>query len=1152
MDTEQVYVDDNLFLGRIEEQKALREVLSRLLRSPEPDATSSVFLLYGEGGMGKSQLLRRFRDIAQLEAPWERALQILVVDWEVERGRHLGLQVSRDRVAAETVLEILAQSAEDIGGKSALKPFRTAAQQLREVETKVRESFQRDRADDRWAGLRGLAAESAATWLRRLVGVGEGLQAPVTKGIDNALELTGDAATTALTWFRSRLRLKSEEERLFCRPEEELARALGRGFAAMSKSRPLIILLDTYEIVDRVDPWLRLVIREAGPRLVWVLAGRDNLRDSRPADRFIGYSAELPRQLYAIDLQELSISDVAAYLRFRAPERQLSEDEAVCIHQATLGIPLAIRQAGDLWARDVPLEVFAEAPGGADRDDIVRTMSERVLIHCFSDTEGDREDRRALYLLAMQRRSDPQVQRAALAPAEGRFDLNARWVELARRYSAVQRGQQVVLHAKVAGFLREFLLSPQERQSDVVHELASRAADAVRRSIERIEEDLPLLEDRCDSDDWKEAVLDLLSWLFWKDPAEAWREWLPTFVAGRGYNSELAEGLVELAGRFEPAMGSDDRKRLLQLRHSLTGDGDSWEAVLADCRIRLRRFSDSVGQFGELNAILDVLEGDALQQRAPQTALELLLRAESGLPAEGRSLKEELSNSFLSLAYSLVWAKGLSSPVDSPEAEQLLRKVMAWFPKQDEAWNLLGVALHSGSRPEAAYACFRQAADLAPHHLLYLSNTGYALDKLMRYDEATACFQRVLETEPNNTQAHNGLGWVQFHLRRYDHALRCFQRALEIEPNNLEAHNGLGATYSDLQQYEEAIRTFKRALEIKLDDPEAYSGLGWVHYFLRRYDEATRYFHRALEIEPTLLAANLGAGRVCSSLRRYDEATHYFQRALEIKPDHSTANSGLGWVHYSLRRYDEATRFFQRVLEIEPNNSEAHNGLGWIYNLLWRYDEATRSFQRALEIDPNNLGAQRGLGLAHFYQLQSKKAIKILTRLTEIDPSNGGAWNDLGLYLSAVGETAQAIATLEKSIATDPALAKPHRHLGKIHLIHGRLLEGIACLERAVHLDSEYSAAHASLAVAYRRMGRAADAERHLQLASQFLERSDDYNRATYEAVAGNTAGALRQLEEVFRFAPGYRLVARRDPDLDGLRANPSFQQLIGMESQPA
>ncbi|MCI0393856.1 MAG: hypothetical protein L0322_02810 [Chloroflexi bacterium] len=84
---EPIYVNGRLFLGRVEEQKAFRQALPELLVPPRGETLPYVILLYGDGGIGKTTLARRFQDIAMLEPPFEGSYQALWLDWEVEKNK---------------------------------------------------------------------------------------------------------------------------------------------------------------------------------------------------------------------------------------------------------------------------------------------------------------------------------------------------------------------------------------------------------------------------------------------------------------------------------------------------------------------------------------------------------------------------------------------------------------------------------------------------------------------------------------------------------------------------------------------------------------------------------------------------------------------------------------------------------------------------------------------------------------------------------------------------------------------------------------------------------------------------------------------------------------------------------------------------------
>ncbi len=104
---------NRLFLARTEEQNKFRQVLqsfkvswqekhlptfSKPFRKEPCDGVNSphIFLLYGEGGMGKSSLSRRLEEISQGE--FAKDWQAVRIDWEEERDKYLELQVGADQI----------------------------------------------------------------------------------------------------------------------------------------------------------------------------------------------------------------------------------------------------------------------------------------------------------------------------------------------------------------------------------------------------------------------------------------------------------------------------------------------------------------------------------------------------------------------------------------------------------------------------------------------------------------------------------------------------------------------------------------------------------------------------------------------------------------------------------------------------------------------------------------------------------------------------------------------------------------------------------------------------------------------------------------------------------------------------------------------
>jgi hypothetical protein len=116
-------MDNRLFLARTEEQNKFRQVLQSLkvswtekhlptfrtlskpFRKEASDGVNSphIFLLYGEGGMGKSSLSLRFRQILQDE--FVHDFKHLWLDWEAEQPNYpTKLQVGKTNIQPESIL----------------------------------------------------------------------------------------------------------------------------------------------------------------------------------------------------------------------------------------------------------------------------------------------------------------------------------------------------------------------------------------------------------------------------------------------------------------------------------------------------------------------------------------------------------------------------------------------------------------------------------------------------------------------------------------------------------------------------------------------------------------------------------------------------------------------------------------------------------------------------------------------------------------------------------------------------------------------------------------------------------------------------------------------------------------------------------------
>lgn len=179
-----------IFLGRTEEQDRFREALCKVktetstteriksaLQEKESAESPFIFLLHGEGGMGKSTLARRLRNIAESEDEFKNHFRVLWLDWEQEKTRDERL-VARDTVSPETVFDNIYTLFSRNGFGNDFDGYEKVKKQRSTVETKVAQAVSREvEKGNRGATLVKLGAKGITKIIQS--GLGSGVPVPV-------------------------------------------------------------------------------------------------------------------------------------------------------------------------------------------------------------------------------------------------------------------------------------------------------------------------------------------------------------------------------------------------------------------------------------------------------------------------------------------------------------------------------------------------------------------------------------------------------------------------------------------------------------------------------------------------------------------------------------------------------------------------------------------------------------------------------------------------------------------------------------------------------------------------------------------------------------------------------------------------------------
>lgn len=337
---------------------------------------------------------------------------------------------------------------------------------------------------DDLAAVRGAGASAIAKVLRVSLPIGDTGEKLAKTFLDVGIKVGAEQAAHLRVALETRLRAKLDARQfdLFLNPNEQLARALADGLKKIAASRPLLVFLDTYEIVDRADTWLRAAMRAAGQRVMWIVSGRDNLVRSRQfgAEYFKGYADDFPRRLLGYDMRQLAIQDIREFFADVAPNRALDVPTTEAISRATRGVPLAIREAAEMWHKGIALaDIVGNIDDSTPRSQIVQKMTARYLLHAVAEA-----DKQAIFALALAH-GDIEILRAMVRPADATsFDLDVFLHRLEREYASVHY-ERARLHDDPAFFLLEFLKDVRHRTDDRVRMLNQHAIETLRVRLKK-------------------------------------------------------------------------------------------------------------------------------------------------------------------------------------------------------------------------------------------------------------------------------------------------------------------------------------------------------------------------------------------------------------------------------------------------------------------------------------------------------------------------------------------------------------------------------------------------------------------------------------------------------------------------------------------
>jgi protein O-GlcNAc transferase len=288
-----------------------------------------------------------------------------------------------------------------------------------------------------------------------------------------------------------------------------------------------------------------------------------------------------------------------------------------------------------------------------------------------------------------------------------------------------------------------------------------------------------------------------------------------------------------------------------------------------------------------------------------------------------------------------------------PEAEQILRAVLARNPAEPDALLYMGVVAHLSGHNEIALELLQHADKVRPNHLDTAINLSSVYMGLGKSIEAEYILNEAISQNPEIPELRFNLCNLHIETERYEEALVLAEELVRVRPEWKDVHAQKGVALKNLKRYDEALLAYDQALAMDPDFTVALKNKGNLLIAFGKSTEALECYERLLEIGKDIDAEVYNQlGNVYGNLKIWEKSIQSYSRALQLNPNDAGYYDNLACVLFLSKQTENVERLMKRAIELSPETSVLHFNLARYYQSIGQNALAMQYYERAIELDP--------------------------------------------------------------------------------------------------------------------------------------------------------------------------------------------------------
>lgn len=315
----------------------------------------------------------------------------------------------------------------------------------------------------------------------------------------------------------------------------------------------------------------------------------------------------------------------------------------------------------------------------------------------------------------------------------------------------------------------------------------------------------------------------------------------------------------------------------------------------------------------------------------------------------------------------------------------------------------------------------------------------------------------------------------------------------------------------------------KKVEKVYTNNPEAYQAyLKGRFYWNERtsdgFNKGIEYFRKAIQMDPGYALAWSGLADSYFLLPEYGsyspleylpKAKEAAVKAVELDPSLAEGQTSLAYVeHVYDWKFPQAEERYKKAIDLNPNYATAYQWYAEILLQQRRFGEAQTTAKKAVELDPLSLIKNVGYGQSFFFAKQYTEAETIYRKVLEMKPGFAVANRQLARSLIALGKNQEAIDEADKAYRSGGESFKYSK---------GVIYASAGDRQNANRFVTEY----------------------------KDLDPRQIYDTTLIHSLLGEDAKALEGVEMLVKQRSVFVLYINIDPDLDRIRENLRFKELM-------